>query len=391
MSSQQTQELAGVTLEGRYRLIRRMGRGGMGSVYEAERVLLPERYAIKVLHRHMAQDQRQRKRFLREAQAAYTIKHDHVVKIVDFGEQPRPYFVMEYLEGHDLKVLLKRQGKFDWARTRTIMLQVAAALEAAHALGIVHRDVKPSNVMVLDRPPAGAAYTGPDFVKVLDFGIAKVAESGLHVTRTDEMMGTARYMSPEQALATNVDPRSDVYALGIVMYELLAGRVPFNASSPFLIVDQHVKKTPPPPTTFEPSIPAPVEAIILKAIAKLPTDRFQGMDEFAAALRGISPYTSSPSISSSPSVPAFEQPTSNETYSSPGHRAPSLTPPMESSPSALTVTTGRPSSTPRRAPFWVIGLAVVAVVLTAAAVAIALTLNRAGSASPTETDATNVQ
>jgi len=275
--------LIGEVLDGRYRILRLLGQGGMGVVYEATHVRLENRVALKILDPALAQDERQRKRFLREARAATRIRHENVVNISDFGEASSTFFVMEFLDGPDLAALLRKDGKFTWARTKPIMLQILDALQCAHRLGIVHRDMKPSNVIVLFKEAR-------EVVKILDFGIAKVAQSDADtrgVTRTDEVIGTLAYMAPEQALALPTDGRSDVYSVGVMLFELVTGTIPFSGTSAYKILDQHVREPPPPPRSREASIPEALERAILTAMAKNPLDRFQTMAEFHAALAAI--------------------------------------------------------------------------------------------------------
>jgi tRNA A-37 threonylcarbamoyl transferase component Bud32 len=276
--------LVGRVLGGRYDVIRLLGRGGMGEVYEGNHRLLHKRVAIKVLGSSLAAEENQRKRFLREARSANEIDHENVVSILDFGDDEPTYFVMEFLEGEDLHALVDREGGLRWTRARPIILQICAALAAAHGRGIVHRDVKPSNCFVLRK--GGRA----DFVKVLDFGIAKVAETNANatgLTRTHELMGTVAYMAPEQALGEEVDARTDIYALGVVIYEMLSGKVPFSGTNSYKVLDQHVRKPPPPPVFVDATIPAEVAPLILKALEKDPSDRFQSMDELAEAVARI--------------------------------------------------------------------------------------------------------
>lgn len=276
--------LVGRVLGGRYDVIRLLGRGGMGEVYEGNHRLLHKRVAIKVLGSSLAAEENQRKRFLREARSANQIDHENVVSILDFGDDEPTYFVMEFLEGEDLHALVNREGGLRWTRARGIILQICAALAAAHARGIVHRDVKPSNCFVLRK--GGRA----DFVKVLDFGIAKVTESdaaATGLTRTHELMGTVAYMAPEQALGEEVDARTDIYALGVVIYEMLSGKLPFSGTNSYKVLDQHVRKPPPPPTFVDATIPPEVAPLILKALEKDPANRFQSMDELAEAVARI--------------------------------------------------------------------------------------------------------
>jgi serine/threonine-protein kinase len=279
-------DLTGTTLD-RYRLLRRLGVGGMGVVYEAEHVQLHKRFALKMLREELAQDELFRRRFLREARAASVVNHPHVVNISDFGETPdgRAFFVMELLEGRDLQELLETEGRLSWPRAQEILLQVTSALEAAHRQGVIHRDIKPSNCFLVDVPSPG----GEVFVKVLDFGIAKLSgslsQSTMRLTSTQEIFGTVAYMAPEMANGTSDDHRSDIYALGVMMYQMLVGELPFTEGNAFQILSQHVGTPPPRPRDKQPSVPEGVEAIILKAMAKDPNERFATMQEFGRALR----------------------------------------------------------------------------------------------------------
>ncbi len=278
-------DLSGRTLE-RYRLIRQLGVGGMGAVYEAEHVVLEKRFALKMLRHEFTAQPIARKRFLREAKSASRVRPPNVVDISDFGEtaQRCAFFVMELLAGRDLRQLIEAQGRLPWSRTREILGQVTSALDAAHTQGIVHRDMKPSNCFMVDVP----GMEGRDVVKVLDFGIAKVAGDSGDVeglTSTDEIFGTIGYMAPEMALGVTCSPLSDIYAVGIMMYRMLTGQVPFKDGTPFQILAQHIRQAPAPPRSLESSIPAEIEAIILKALAKDPTGRFPSMKAFGAAIR----------------------------------------------------------------------------------------------------------
>jgi serine/threonine protein kinase len=278
-------DLTGSTID-RYHLLRRLGVGGMGAVYEVEHVQLHKHFALKMLREELSQKELFRRRFLREARAASAVTHPHVVGISDFGETPdgRVFFVMELLEGRDLQDLLDAEGRLSWPRTQEILLQVTAALEAAHRKGVIHRDVKPSNCFLVELP----GQSDEVFVKVLDFGIAKVSssldKSTAQLTSTQEIFGTIAYMAPEMAMGTNDDLRSDIYALGVMMYRMLVGELPFSVGNPFQILSQHVNEPPPPPRSKQPSIPEGVEAIVLKAMAKDLNQRFSSMGEFGRAL-----------------------------------------------------------------------------------------------------------
>jgi serine/threonine protein kinase/outer membrane biosynthesis protein TonB len=272
----------------RYRLVRLLGIGGMGAVYEAEHIALEKRVAVKMLRQQFTMQPIARKRFLREAKAATRVKHPNVVDISDFGETAdgRVYFVMELLVGRDLREVLEAEPQLSWPRVQKILIQTASALEAAHTTGIVHRDMKPSNCFVVDAP----GLEDQDFIKVLDFGIAKfaggsVGEETQGLTSTDEIFGTVGYMAPEMAIGTTNDIRSDIYALGVMMYRMLVGDLPFTGNTAFQILAKHVNESPPRPRDKVPSIPVGVEAIILKALAKSPDARFPSMKVFRDALR----------------------------------------------------------------------------------------------------------
>lgn len=278
-------DLSGQRLD-RYQLVRRLGMGGMGSVYEAEHAQLGKRVAVKLLHHELSRKEIARKRFLREARAASVIRHPHIVDISDFGVTPdgHVFFVMELLEGEDLQELLERKGRLGWPRTQRILTQVASALGSAHKQGVIHRDIKPSNCFLAVIP----GEEGKDFVKVVDFGIAKLGgklgKGAEQLTSTDELFGTVGYMAPELVSGVTDDPRSDVYALGVMMYRMLVGQIPFGDGNAYQILSQHINDPPPPPREKVPSIPEGVERLILKALAKKPADRFASMDEFGAAI-----------------------------------------------------------------------------------------------------------
>ena len=289
--SSAAEDLTGATLKARYRLIELLGAGGMGQVYEGVDETLDRKVAVKVLLRKLADDTRSRQRFLREAKAASKIQHPNVVQILDFGETPSGsvFYAMEHLEGRDLAAVLRHEGPLPWSRARHILLQIVKALGATHDRNIIHRDIKPANFFVLE------ARGHDDFIKLLDFGIAKFAADtaqderslALSLTGAGEVMGTAKYMAPEQAYGSSDDPRVDVYAVGVVAYEMLAGTVPFTGNSVFEILKKHVDEPPRPPRELNPAIPAAVEAIVLRALAKDQESRFASMDELEAALASV--------------------------------------------------------------------------------------------------------
>lgn len=286
-------ELVGTIIGGAYRLTRRLGEGGMGTVYEAQHLRLGGKVAIKILSPQYTADPKFRDRFKREARSASQIRHPNVVQITDFGETPSgsPFFAMELLEGRDLHAILREHAPLplEWPRARHLLAQAADALVAAHRCGVVHRDVKPANIFVLE----GAGVK--DFVKLLDFGIAKIlataptADSALvkNLTGTGEIFGTAKYMAPEQAYGASDDPRVDVYSLGVVAYELLTGRVPFTGQGSFEIITRHVYEAPRPLRELRPEVPVELESVVLRAMAKQPDDRFSTMEAFVEALRAV--------------------------------------------------------------------------------------------------------
>jgi serine/threonine protein kinase len=315
------QDLTDVLLDGRYRLVRLMGEGGMGQVYEGFHEALDRKVAVKVLLPRYAYEPKFRERFLREAKAASKVRHPNVVHILDFGDTPSGsvYFAMEFLEGRDLAALLRTEGALPWRRAQGVLLQVASALTAAHERKIIHRDIKPANVFI----EAGRN----DPVKVLDFGIAKLVTGGGNedsslaqsLTGSGEVFGTAKYMAPEQAFGTSDDPRVDVYSLGIVAYEVLTGKVPFSGVSVFEVITRHVNELPRSPRELVPELPVEAEAWILRALAKRPEDRFASMERMEQELRSIPaelagepvaarPVTSWPVASSGSVMPALPVP-----------------------------------------------------------------------------------
>lgn len=270
----------GVTIDGRYKIEAVLGEGGMGVVYAGRHKVINKRVAIKVLRADMSRDKEMTDRFLQEARAASSIGHPHIVDVSDFGELPdgSAYFIMEFLEGRSLSGLIADVNPMPTKRLIHMAKQVADALLAAHTQQIVHRDLKPDNIFVINRG------LEKDFVKILDFGIAKVATSGTaKLTRAGTIFGTPHYMSPEQAAGAPVDHRTDIYALGVIMYEMAAGRVPFDADNYMGILTQHMYKAPVPIRVLVPppnnNIPPGLEAIILKALSKKPEQRYESMGD----------------------------------------------------------------------------------------------------------------
>ncbi len=273
-------DLVGRILGDRYRILSRLGQGGMGSIYLAEHVTLGKRMAVKVLRPEYSRDEELLDRFQHEARAASQIGQENIVEVFDFGHTPEgeAYFVMEALEGESLARILHRDGPIPLSRAVPIFLQICRALGAAHQRGIVHRDLKPENVFVLRR------VDGSDFVKVLDFGIAKGpgTPEAKRLTKAGSIIGTPEYMSPEQASSNVIDQRSDVYAFGVLAYETLTGRLPFDGDTPLATLMKHQSDAPVPPRRLRPELPPEVEQIVLRALVKRPEGRQQSMEELAA-------------------------------------------------------------------------------------------------------------
>jgi serine/threonine-protein kinase len=263
---------------GRYELHRRLGRGGMAEVFLARDQLLDRPVAVKVLFPEFATDPSFVERFRREATAAANLNHPNIVGVYDWGEADNTYFiVMEYVDGRTLSEILRAEGPLHPDRVADVGSDVAAALGFAHRNGVVHRDVKPGNVIV----------TSTGLVKVADFGIARAITDSADedLTQVGTVMGTAAYFSPEQARGEGVDPRSDIYSLGCVLYELVVGRPPFAGDSPVAIAYKHVHESPVPPRHHNTELPQALEAIILKCLAKNPVNRYPSAEDLRADLR----------------------------------------------------------------------------------------------------------
>ena len=254
------------TLSDRYRLVAHLARGGMADVYDAEDLLLNRHVAIKILHPNFAADQAFVTRFRREAQAAANLSHPNIVSIFDWGQQDDTYYmVMELIEGRTLREILKSEGALLPRRAAEIAAEAAAALEVAHQAGVFHRDVKPGNIMI----------TTDGGVKVTDFGIARALDDSEELTKTGAVIGTATYFSPEQAQGLPADGRSDIYSLGVVLYEMLAGRPPFTGESPVAVAYQHVSEYAPTAVQVSSEVPEELSIIVETAMAKSPDDRYQ--------------------------------------------------------------------------------------------------------------------
>lgn len=262
-------------LNNRYRLVALIGEGGMAAVYRAVDTRLGRNVAVKVLHPEYARDQPFLQRFQQEAEFAASLgAHPNIVAIYDIGQDDAlHYIVMELVEGRDLKDIIRARAPLEVSEAFSIARQVASALDFAHTRGLVHRDIKPQNIMVTDTSVA----------KVTDFGIAR-SLSASQLTRTGMVIGTAHYFSPEQAQGKPAAPPSDIYSLGIVLYEMVTGHLPFEADSPIGVAMQHLHSEPPPPWDYNPALSARAGAVVLRALEKDPERRYRDATEFASAL-----------------------------------------------------------------------------------------------------------
>ncbi len=272
---------------GRYQLRDVLGKGGMASVHLAWDTVLERQVAIKTMHSELGREDAFRERFKREAQAVAKLTHTNIVSVYDTGEDlidgaPVPYIVMEYVEGRPLRAELEqdveRYGAMPADKALHLTADVLAALDISHEMGLVHRDIKPGNVMLTRR----------NVVKVMDFGIARAMQSGVTaMTQTGMVVGTPQYLSPEQALGRGVDARSDLYSVGVMLFELLTGRLVFDAESALAIAYAHVQEEPPAPSSINASVPPAVDALVARALQKNPNDRFPSAEAFAAECRRV--------------------------------------------------------------------------------------------------------
>ena len=276
-------------LAGRYQLTAHIARGGMAEVFEANDLMLDRRVAVKILHRQFASTETFVARFRKEAQAAANLSHPNIVSIYDWGEEDGTYFiVMELIAGRSLRDILKSEVVLLPRRAAEIAVEVASALEVAHRNRVIHRDNKPGNILL----------AGDGTVKVTDFGVARAWDDSQELTRTGSVIGTATYFSPEQARGEPADGRSDIYSLGVVLFEMLTGRPPFVGESPVSVAYQHVTVDPPAPSSLNPDVPTELDAIVGKALQKTPDYRYQSADEIRRDLllflRGEAPAAASP-------------------------------------------------------------------------------------------------
>jgi serine/threonine-protein kinase len=284
------------TLAGRYEVVRRVGVGGMADVYLADDTRMGRQVALKILHPQYAGDESFVERFRREALSAAKLQHPNIVQIYDSGRQGDfNFIVMEYVEGRSLKDYLAEEGPLEIAEAGRIAREVLTALAYAHRAGLVHRDIKPGNILLSEDGK----------VQVTDFGIAR-AEAGSTMTQTGTILGTAYYLSPEQAQGLPLDGRSDIYSLGVVVYEMLTGRRPFEGDSPVSIAYKHVREMPRPPSTHRADVPRSLEAIVMTAMAKRPEDRYSSA---ALMRRDLEAFAAGREVTATLHVPAVEDST----------------------------------------------------------------------------------
>jgi len=320
--------LLGTVLDGRFRIEGLLGQGAMGNVYRATQLPIDRLVAVKVLDGRQGpgRDEGFRRRFLLEAAMTARLTHPNTVRVLDYGHTSEGlfYIAMEYLAGENLELLLER-GPWPWRRVLGLGQQLARSLKEAHLLGVVHRDLKPGNVIRLD------AGDGTDHFKVVDFGLVKsfVEDQdlgGRAVTEQGMVMGSPPYMAPEQAERNRADPRSDIYSLGVVLYEALCGRVPFGGSAPMEILLKHLQAPLPPlrpPPGLGP-IPEAMVALVRRCLAKSPMDRFQSMDELLRAMQSVDPANSEAALTEAIDLGAT--PAELERSGEPRAAAPSLWP-----------------------------------------------------------------
>ena len=292
--------VVGQVIKGRYRVLRKLGGGGMGAVYLADQLSISRKVALKVLHREFTRDHEFVQRFHQEARLAAALNHPAITTVFDFdqGEDGSLFIVMEYLEGTLLSEVIRRDGALDVGRAVRLGVQIADGLGAAHAAGVIHRDVKPQNIMVL---------TPGDRVKLMDFGIARMGDTGAaHLTRAGALMGTPHYMAPEQIEGRPITVKTDIYAFGVVLYEMLTGTTPFNAPTSTAVLTKQLREPPAPLRRVRPEVSPLVEQVVMQALEKEPEWRQENMGDLARRLRAVGGFPAgSPPLSVAAPAPAI--------------------------------------------------------------------------------------
>ncbi|MEM6954099.1 MAG: serine/threonine-protein kinase [Myxococcota bacterium] len=349
----------GKEVAGQFRIVKRIGAGGMGAVYKAEQPDMNRHVAIKILHKRYLSRSDLVSRFRREARAMSHLSHPNTARVFLYGQldDGACYFVMEYLEGRNLAQLVRAEGPMEPTRAVEVMAQVCSALDEAHRAGIIHRDLKPENIFLTVQGGIG------DYPKVLDFGLAKVTEKQMKpgsmiLTREGMVFGTPEFMSPEQARGKPLDARSDIYSLGVIMYELLSGKLPFDAKQPIEFIQLHVNAPPIPLNERVPDVPPALNAAVMRALEKDADDRYATAADFAEAMRqAIAPV---------PSVPMTSQPAPAA--------APQAAPaqPSERAPAPRIDVSSVPQPPPSKMPYVVLGLGIALAIFGAVALAVAL-------------------
>jgi serine/threonine-protein kinase len=307
----------GTVLNNRYQLLERLGRGGMSDVFRARDLMLERYVAIKILHEQYSNDEAFQQRFRQEARAAANLSHPNIVTVHDFGfDQNQLYIVMEHVPGKDLKTLLRQRGRFSVEEAIPLMVQACAGIGYAHRAGLVHCDIKPHNMIV----------TPDQRLKVTDFGIARALSTIMPDERADVVWGSPQYFSPEQAVGEAPSPASDVYSLGVVMYEVLTGALPFTAPTSEELALLHLQADPIPPSEYVPDIPKALEEIILKVLSKEPAARYRTADQLGRVLLrfGTQRDITTPAMNLTPEAVT--------TYRQPEPPATVVTPPVRTTP-----------------------------------------------------------